>query len=135
MIRSLISLHWQMRERWQRLLRAIAYATGCLSEDAAQDIILDCRASAGWYALMTITPGDVLEFAVVRHGDRARALEPYLTAACEYVSRKWDAGDDCYSALGFALDTACDYAAQDGIAFSDTEAPVNIEREGEQHDA
>jgi hypothetical protein len=129
---GLISLRWRVQDRWRRLRRAFAYATGRLSADDAQDIILDCRDAAGWYCLMTMSPGDVLDHAIAIHGDPALKLKPYLHPACEYVSRKWDAGDDYYSALEFALDTACDYAAQDGIAFSETEDPASLEQEGEQ---
>jgi hypothetical protein len=114
-MRTLSCYRYRMANQLHRLRRALAYATGQLSSDDAQDIILDCREDAGWYLLMVITPEDVLGLAISRYGDTARALKPYLAAACGYVSRKWDAGDDYYAALDFALDQACDYASQDGI--------------------
>ena len=135
MIPGFLSLRWQMHDRWQRLLRAIAYASGRLSEDAAQTIILDCRDTAGWYPLLTLSPEDVLETAIGRYGDPALALKPYLPAACEYVARKWDAGDDCWNAHDWALDIALEFAAQDGIELEKTEEDPTPNPEGEQDHA
>ncbi len=52
-----------------------------------------------------------------------------------YVSRKWDAGDDYYEALNFALDQARDYAAQDGIEISEDEETPTLNTQGEQDHA
>ncbi len=135
MIPSLISLRWQLQDRGQRLRRAFAYATGRLSEDAAQEIILDCRDTAGWYPLLTIAPADVLDTAIGRYGDPALALKPYLPAACEYVARKWDAGDDCWNAHDWALDTAREFAAHDGIDLDKAKDDPAPNPEGEQDHA
>lgn len=110
---------WLIRERWQRLRRAFAYATGRLSEDEAQTLICEIRDVAGWYDLMTISPRSVLENAIAIHGDKALRLKPYLDAACDRVSRKWDCGDDWGFALDFALETATEYAAHDGVTLED----------------
>jgi hypothetical protein len=115
MMRTLSCYRYRIANRLHRLRRALAYATGRLSPDDAQDIILDCRDTAGWYLLMVITPDDVLARGIDLKGEGAHDLKPYLAAACGYVSRKWEAGDDYYAALDWALDQACDYANQDGI--------------------
>lgn len=124
---------YRLRQQVKCWSRAFAYATCRLSPDDAQDIILDCRPIAGWYDLMCITPDDVLDHAVSLHGDRAHLLKAHLHAACDYAARKWEAGDDYYSALGFALDMAREFAAQDGIEIEDAEE--NSNHEGEQADA
>ena len=131
MMHHLSNFGFNLRCRFRHWRRAFAYATGRLSPDAAQDLILDCRHMAGWYFLLIITPEDVLDRAITFHGEKARALEPHLAAACEYVSRKWDAGDDYYEALNFALDQARDYAAQDGIEISEDEETLTLNTQGE----
>jgi len=122
-------------DHWQRLRRAYAYATGRLSADDAQTILIECQDSAGWYPLSTLCTDDLFDHAIATHGDPALKIKPYLPAACEYVSRKWEAGDDYYSPLDFAFDTARDYAAQDGIDLGETEDPANLDKEGEHHHA
>ncbi len=132
MIRSLLILRFTIRSRYERLRRALAYARGRLSSDDAQQVILDCRDAAGWYPLMTLTPGDVLDIAISRHGDPALSLKHYLPAACEYAARKWENGDAYYYALDFALDTAVEFAAQDGIQIDKSEENLTPNSEGEQ---
>ena len=123
MRRPLSTWPWLIREHSQRLRRAFAYATGRLTADDAQIIMIDCRYAAGWYSLMTITPANVLNLAITRYGDPAHLLKPYVAAACDYTERKWEVGDHTYCALDFALDAALEWAAQDGIDIaSDPEA-------------
>lgn len=135
MIRSLSALRFTIRSRYEHLRRALAYAKGRLSSDDAQQVILDCRDTAGWYPLMTLAPGDVLDIAISRHGDPALSLKPYLPAACEYAARKWENGDAYYDALDFALDTAREFAAHDGIDLDKAKDDSTPNPEGEQDHA
>jgi len=132
MIARLSSFAFKARYRYHHFRRAFAYATNRLSCDNAQHVILDCRDAAGWYPVMTLTPSDVLDMAISRHGDPAHSLKPYLPSACEYAARKWESGDDYYNALGFALDTALEFAAQDGIDLDKTKDDPTPTPEGEQ---
>ena len=132
MIARLSNFAFSMRYRYRHLRRAFAYATNRLSPDDAQQVILDCGDAAGWYPLMTLAPCDVLDMAISRHGDPALSLKPYLPSACEYAARKWESGDDYYHALDFALDTALEFAAQDGIEFDKTGDDPTPNPEGEQ---
>jgi hypothetical protein len=118
--------------RYQRLRRALAYATSRLSSGHAQDIILDCHDAAGWYLLMIITPDDVLDRAITLHGEKARVLEPHVHAACSHVSHKWDSGDDYCQALDWAVDAAVDYARQDGIELDETEDESVLNPQGDR---
>ena len=136
MNRSLSAWRWRMLQRWQRLRRAVAYATGHLSEDDAQSIILDCRLSAGWYPLMTLSPDDVGEMATGLYGDAAHSLDPYLDGACECVARKWDqTGDEHWHAREWALDLALQGAAQDGIVLSLLDDTPTLSPEGDNSNA
>lgn len=136
MKRPFSAWRWRMLQRWQRLRRAVAYATGRLSQDDAQSIILDCRLPAGWYPLMTLSPDDVQDMAIGLYGDAALPLRPYLHGACECVARKWDQpGDEHWHAREWALDLALQGAAQDGIVLTlldDTPTPFT---EGEDSNA
>ena len=116
MMRTLSCYRYRIANRLHLLRRALAYATGQLSADDAQDIILDCRDAAGWYPLMILTCQNVMDDAIDEYGDPARALENYLPAACAQVARKWECyGDEYANACSWALDTAKEYAAQDGL--------------------
>jgi hypothetical protein len=132
MMGRLSCLGWKLRYRLARWRRAWAYARGRLGADDAQTLMVDCEHIAGWYALMTITSDDVLDFAVSRHGEAALLLKPYLPAACERTARKWEGGDDHYAALEIALDTATDWAAEHGIDVRPNEDNSDQQPQGEQ---
>jgi hypothetical protein len=114
--RLFLLLRWHIGQRCKKMRRAFFYATDRLSPDDAQWIILDCRTSADSYPLMVLTPDDVLDMAIALYGAPARALEPYLAAACAHVARKWDSpGDEYYYARDWALSIARSAASEDGI--------------------
>lgn len=135
MMQRLSNFGFTLSGRIRHWRRAFAYATGRLSSGQAQDIILDCQHIAGWYALMTITPDDVLDSALSQYGNQARALDPYLAAACQYVARKWEGGEEYSCAQDWVLDTTREYAAQDGIDLDEAADNSNPNHEGELADA
>ncbi|HTV33799.1 MAG TPA: hypothetical protein VME69_11970 [Methylocella sp.] len=60
-----ISLYlYRLRSKWRRLRRAVLYAKGRLSQDDAQDLLLDCCAPAGWHPLLILSVDDTLEEAL-----------------------------------------------------------------------
>ena len=138
MIRRLSDFGFQLRYRYEHLRRAFAYATGRLSCDDAQTIILDCRD----YSWLVSADDDRtrrcprpprLAFTAIQ---RLPRLSPISPAACEYVARKWDAGDDCWiSRHDWALDTAREFAAQDGIDLDKAEDDPTPNPEGEKDHA
>jgi hypothetical protein len=138
MIRRLSNLGFRWRCRCQRLHRAFAYASGRLSPGEAQTILIECKDYAGWYPLNTLCVEDLLSHAATVQGDNAQLLKPYLHAACEHVSRKWDSGDDLNIAFDLALETAAGYAAQDGVtleAKEETQHHANPVSKGEDRNA
>ncbi|MGO9473285.1 MAG: hypothetical protein ACLPWS_07695 [Rhodomicrobium sp.] len=117
--RRLCTLRWQIRHRRQRLRRAFFYATGHLSFEDANDIMLDCERPARSYPLMILTPDSVLDMAIARFEERAQELKPYLADACAYVASKWDQpGEDYWHPRDWALSSAIRAAAQDGITLT-----------------
>ncbi len=119
----------QTRHRCLRLKRALCYATGRLSFEDANDIMRDCERSALSYPLMVLTPQSVLDMAIERYGEQAAALEPYLADACAYVAQRWDPpAEEYWHPRDWALSTAIDHAAKDGITLADAE-------EETEHDA
>ncbi len=114
--RRLFALRWRIRHRLQRAKRAFAYAAGTLSAGQAQDIIADCEFVAGCFSLMLLTSQDIMDMAIAEYGDRAHALKDYLPGACAHVAGKWECyGDETWHARGWALRTAKESAAQDGL--------------------
>lgn len=108
---------WRHRchARFGRLTRAMRYATGRLSADDAQRIMMDCRDPAGWYSLLTLTVDDALDQAreiLADHSD----LRRLIADGCARVGYKWECnGDELCEARRWAIDLACDYAADEGI--------------------
>jgi hypothetical protein len=118
--RRLSALRWQFQDRCQRVKRAFYYAADRLSFEDANDIMLDCERPARSYPLMILTPGSVLDMAIERFDAQAHRLQPYLADACAYVAHKWDPpGDDYWHLRDWALDTALEAAAQDGVTLSE----------------
>ncbi len=131
MIHAFSGFRYRLHLRFRRWRHALAYATGCLSRDDAQTILIECQHYAGWYPLNTLCVEDLLSHAASLHGDNAQLLTPYLHDACERVSRKWDSGDDLNIAFDLALETAAGYAAHDGVRLDETEDMANPNHEGE----
>ncbi len=131
MMHRLSSFNFRLRFRYARLRRAFAYATGRLSSDQAQTILIECRDYAGWYSLNTLCVDDLLDHAVSLYGDSAHLLKPYLDAACERTARKWDCGDELNIALHCALDCALEHAWDDGVRLDETDDTANLNHEGE----
>jgi hypothetical protein len=125
--RRLCTLRCRIRHRLQRAKRAFAYAIGTLSVSQAHDIIADCEFVAGCFPLMTLATQDVMDMAIAEYGDRAHALKDYLLAACAHVARKYECfGDEYWHARSWAVDTAKECAAQDGLQLvSKTEDDFN----------
>jgi hypothetical protein len=62
---------YRMEMRRGRVVRAWRYCIGCPTAEDAQNIMLDCRRPAGWYPLLLLCDGDVLEQARVIYTDHA----------------------------------------------------------------
>jgi len=106
---------YRLRYKWQRLRRALLYARGRLSQDDAQDLLLDCCTPAGWHPLLILSVEDTLEEALEEYEDHP-ALRSIISQACMHVAQKWeDNSDTLYHAKKWALEFAEQYAKQDGI--------------------
>ncbi len=112
-------LRWtssRFRSNLKRFHRAWRYATGALSEDDAQTIMLDCREPAGWHPLLILTVEDTLDQALETYADHP-ALRYLIAAACSRVGSKWEEyGDAIYEARRWAIEVAEGYAQQSNIA-------------------
>jgi hypothetical protein len=132
MIDRLRALAFRLQNSGRRWRRAFAYATGRLSRDDAQWILIDCTSPAGWHTLTLLATGDVRDMAVEMYGDVAQALDPYLDGACENVACKWDTpGDDVWHARQWALDKAIEWAAEDGIHLASDSEPSQPDHQGD----
>ncbi len=128
MIRRLFALRWRIRHRLQRAKRAFAYAAGTLSAGQAQNIVADCEFVAGRFSLMILASQDVLVMAIAEYGARAHALKDCLPGACAHVAGKGECyGDEDWQARDWALRTAKESAAQDGITLTN-QAEENEDR-------
>ena len=111
-------LRWtssHFRSKLKRFHRAWRYATGALSEDDAQTVMLDCRGPAGWHPLLILTVEDTLDQALQTYADHP-ALRDMIAAACSRVGHKWEEyGDAIHEARRWAIEVAEDYARQDNI--------------------
>lgn len=101
--------------RLKRFCRARCYATGTLSADEAQTMIVECQDQAGWYPLMILTVEDTLERAREMFADHPE-LPRLIGEGCEKVGRKWENyGDEAEHAIRWAIDNAEEYAANEGV--------------------
>lgn len=101
--------------RWRRAWR---YATGRLSADDAQRLILDCRYPAGWHPLLVLTVEDTLEQAREELADHP-ALPRLLADGCARVGDKWESyNDELWEAQRWAIGLAREYAADEGITLT-----------------
>lgn len=124
---------WKYRahERAKRLHRACRYMAGTMSQDDAQWMIMDCESAAGWYPLMILSVDDVLERAREVFVDHP-ALHEFVTEGCVRVRRKWECyGDELEAAIDWAIESAQEYAASEGITFARLEQADVTENEGE----
>jgi len=138
--RRLFAPRWQTGHRCHRLKRAFCYVTGRLSFEDANDIMRECERPARSYPLMMLTPQSVLDMAIKRYGEQAAALEPYLADACAHVAQRWDPpAEEYWHPRDWALSTAIDHAAKDGITLADveeeTEYHANPVSKGEDRNA
>lgn len=113
-------IYYQCFEAIDRARRAYDYERGALAADDAQRMIYELQEQAGWYQLMTLPVGDVIEEAL---GNPEEYIEgrwkphPELTAlaheACEYVAENWEG--DYSEARNWALDRVEELASERGI--------------------
>jgi hypothetical protein len=100
----------------QRLRLAWGYAFGRLSQDDAQQVMLECRAPAGWYPLLILSVDETLAQARENYTDHP-ALAQLIDSACARVGDKWeDYGEAIHEARRWAIEVAADYARQLNIA-------------------
>lgn len=106
---------WRQRERYRRLRRAWRYASGRLTADDAQTMMLECEDSAGWHPLIVLTVEDTLEDALELYADHPQ-LAQLIAEGCARVAHKWEDHSDILSeARRWALNIAGDYAIEDGV--------------------
>jgi len=126
--RTMSVFQWWVRDRRYRLAqwrRAWRYVTGRLSADDAQRMMLDCRYPAGWHPLLVLTVEDTLEQAREELADHPE-LPRLLADGCARVGDKWESyNDELWEARRWAINTAREYAADEGIALT----PLDDERE------
>ncbi len=103
------------KHRIERLARAWHFFTGRMSAEDAQQIMLDCRYSAGWHPLLLLSVEETLERARDRFVDHPD-LAWLIAEGCIHVERKWESyGDDLELAQDWAIELAMEYAIEDGI--------------------
>ena len=111
----------RLKYRWDvtfnRWIRAWRYATGRLSVDEAQRLMLDCRYPAGWHPLLVLTVEDTLEQARTEIADHPD-LPRLVADGCARVGDKWEPyAGELLEARCWAINLAKDYAADEGIMF------------------
>lgn len=112
---ALRRLGWRWQLRLARLRRGLAYLFGALDADAAQQIMLDCRASSGWYPLLILTVDETLKQALEDFVDHPE-LRRLIADGCARVESKWECyGDELFEARRWAIDVAEGYAIDEGI--------------------
>lgn len=104
----------------ERARRAYDYERDVLAADDAQRMLYELQERAGWYHLMTLPVGDVLDEAL---GNPEEYIEgrwkphPELTAlaheACEHVAENWQS--DYAEARNWALEKLEELADERGI--------------------
>ncbi|MDE1990303.1 MAG: hypothetical protein KGI82_07505 [Betaproteobacteria bacterium] len=106
---------YRLKARVKRLCHAWRYATGTLSADDAQTMIVECQDPAGWYPLMILTVEDALEYAREMFVDHP-TLRRFIADGCARVGHKWETyGDELAEAFRWAAELAEEYAASEGI--------------------
>jgi len=121
--RPLRSLASWMQHRCFRTVRRVVqwrrgwcYATGRLSADDAQRVMLDCRDPAGWHPLLVLTVEDTLEQAREDIADHPE-LPRLIADGCARVGDKWESyNDELWEARRWAIELAKQYAAAEGIS-------------------
>ena len=106
---------YRLSRTFERFQRAVQYATGHLSADNAQHIMLDCCFGAGWHPLQILDVQETLAEAREIFTDHP-ALPHLIAAACSRVASKWEGnGDDSHEARRWAIEIAEEYAAHTNI--------------------
>jgi hypothetical protein len=119
--RALFVWRFRHQERWTRLVRGLAYTFGRpLAEGDLHAMRVEMNTALGYYPLMTLATGDVLQNALDVYGEEeAEKLKPYLEAACDHVARKWSGDGESFGvAVDWALENALAYAADDGVTLT-----------------
>ena len=99
---------YRLTKTFKRFQRAVQYATGHLSTDNAQHIMLDCCFGAGWHPLQILDVQETLNEAREIFTDHP-ALPHLIAAACSRVASKWEGnGDDSHEARRWAIEIAED---------------------------
>jgi hypothetical protein len=107
--------YFRFQHRLVRYRRALDYALDDLSADQAQEIVLDCEYTAGWFPLLALTVENTLEQALEVYQDHPE-LRRLIAEGCDRVHYKWeDHSDALYYARGWAIELAEGYAAMEGI--------------------
>lgn len=114
------AIYFQCMSSIERARAAYHYERGTLSAEDAQRMTYDLQQISGWYHLMMLARGDVMDEAI---GNAEEDVEgrwkphPELPAlvdeACEYVAECWEA--DYSEARNWALDRVEELADQRGI--------------------
>ena len=114
---------WTRRHRYRcgaslsRWTRAWLYATGRLSADDAQRLMLDCRHPAGWHPLLVLTVDDTLQQARAEIADHPD-LPRLVADGCARVGYKWEPYyGELLEARCWAINLAKNYAVHEGIRF------------------
>lgn len=98
----------------QRIRHAIAYVTGHLDAQSAQDMIVQLEPIAGWHPLVTLCVDDVLARAT-KHYKPHPDLRSFVASACAKVARQWrDADETLQAAQWWAIDLSLDLAQEHG---------------------
>lgn len=91
-------------------------ATGRLSQNDAEDIILEVKPIAGWYPLETLSVENTIEMAGYRWSNPADEIRELAADACNTVACKWSSsGAAAHSAEDWACEMIKLYAARHGI--------------------
>lgn len=104
-----------LTSRLTRLRTAYRYATNTLTDDDAQNLILECEPIAGWFSLVTLDVQDAINRAKDNYPDRP-GLISNMHAICSQYARDWD--DGCCT-IHDALEKAVDLALQHDKRHSD----------------
>lgn len=126
-------IHWDLRQRKNRIAIGWRFAWGTMTEDDAHNMAYECATLAGRYSLEELSRDSVLEQCRERFGD-VPELPELVADACERVWSKWDSsGDLTGAAEDWAMDKVLEYAEQRGITLDDSWS-INAD-ETEEEDA
>ena len=109
---------WRFRHQQRRaVLAAWLTRSGTAHQADRHTLRVKMNEALGYYPLMTLATGNVLQNALDVYGEEEAAkLKPYLDAACDHVARKWSGDGESFGvAVDWALENALAYAEDDGV--------------------